>query len=251
MKTTTLIDNSEEIAASKLLRMHGLRFKREHLIAALCLALLIGVYAYLVPHIWARVGADWFGTYVPAVRALVAGQNPYKTAHAFMNPVWILLPLIPLGMLPQRLGLIFFFVLILVIYIFIGLKLHAQPISLTAFMLSPGIFLSLQQLNIDAIVLLGFLLPAPLGLFFVLAKPQIGIGMAVYWLVEAWRTGGLRKVLITFAPVTIAQVITQILYGSCLKVASDTVILKVNSNYSIFPLGRPGRLGSIGHSPYI
>ena len=126
-----------------------------------------------------------------------------------MNPVWILLPLIPLGMLPQRLGLIFFFVLILVIYIFIGLKLHAQPISLTAFMLSPGIFLSLQQLNIDAIVLLGFLLPAPLGLFFVLAKPQIGIGMAVYWLVEAWRTGGLRKVLITFAPVTIVQVITQ------------------------------------------
>jgi hypothetical protein len=213
--------------------------KRTPWIAILCMALLLGVYAYLTPIILKITGVDWNETYAPAARALVFGHNPYQAATNLRNPVWILLPLIPISLLPQRIGTLAALFLTIAIYLFIPYKLQANLVARTAFLLSPPIILSLQMVNVDSLVLLGFLMPAPIGLFFVLAKPQIGIGIAIYWFIEAWQKGGFRKVVITFAPVTFALVVTFILYGNWINVAIDRDLVTASWNTSLFPWGIP------------
>jgi hypothetical protein len=51
-------------------------------------------------------------------------------------------------------------------------------------------------------------------LFFVLIKPQMGFVMALYWLVESWRTGGFGAVVRTFAPVTVALGFSFLVFGN-------------------------------------
>jgi hypothetical protein len=217
----------------------GLKLNRERLILVLCLALLIGLYAYIVPATWRITGTDYNDNFAPAARALVTGHNPYTAMPNFRNPIWALLPFVPLVFLPQDVSILLLFILSLAVYIFIGLRLRARPIAFTAFLLSTSVLHGLTVLNIDAFVLLGFVMPAPIGLFLVLAKPQIGIGMALYWLIEAFRVGGLRKVVITFAPVTITLAITWILFGNWVDASSDALLITSYWNYSIFPWGIP------------
>jgi hypothetical protein len=65
-------------------------------------------------------------------------------------------------------------------------------------------------------------------------KPQIGAAVAVFWMVEAWRVGGWRKALYTFAPVTIAFALSFIVYGNW--IASGVLL---HSSAQIFPYGVP------------
>jgi len=92
--------------------------------------------------------------------------------------------------------------------------LKASPVALIAFLLSPPVFYGMRMLNVDILVLIGFVLPAPIGLFFVIIKPQMGIALVVFWLVEAWRNGGIKEVFKTFSPVTIATLLSFIIFGN-------------------------------------
>jgi hypothetical protein len=215
--------------------------------AILAFTLILGAYIYMTPRIFAVMGADWIGAYVPAARALLAGINPYHFVPSFFNPVWILIPLIPLAVLPPFISMIIMAAIIMDIYIFIGLKLKAKPLAFAAFLLSPPVIFSFRQLNIDAFVLLGFILPAPIGLFFAILKPQIGIGMVIYWLIEAYRLGGIRRVAITFAPVTIALAVTFAMYGNWF---AGSNLIHAAWNWSIFPFGIPIGLALLAGSFY-
>jgi len=81
---------------------------------------------------------------------------------------------------------------------------------------SPPVFYGMRMLNVDVLVLIGFVLPAPVGLFFVIIKPQMGLVMVIFWLVEAWRQGGLQAVLKTFLPVKVAVLLSFVLFGNWL-----------------------------------
>jgi hypothetical protein len=74
-------------------------------------------------------------------------------------------------------------------------------------------------------------------LFFVLIKPQIGAGIALFWLVEAWRTGRIREVVRVFSPVTLAYLASFALYGlwplRLVGMPADAF------NASLWPLGIP------------
>lgn len=142
-------------------------------------------------------GFDWQFTFYHAARMLLAGHNPYLVA-TFNNPPWALLPLIPFALFPELIGTTLYFVFNVLAYAFVAHKLEARPLVFVAFMLSTPVLYGLYRLNIDALVLVGFVLPAPIGLFFVLMKPQMGFAMAIYWLVQAWQTGGIKKVSLNF-----------------------------------------------------
>ena len=45
-------------------------------------------------------------------------------------------------------------------------------------------------------------LPTPIGLIFAVTKPQVGIGIAIYWFIHIFKTKGFWAVAKTFAPVT-------------------------------------------------
>jgi len=67
-------------------------------------------------------------------------------------------------------------------------------------------------------------------------KPQVGIGIAIYWFIEAWRSGGIKQVIKTFAPVTIAFLISFWIYGPWILRFKTTLDLSVD-NMSLFPNG--------------
>lgn len=90
-----------------------------------------------------------------------------------------------------------------------GGALHCQDRSL---LLLPVIVCLLFG-QIDGLILLGLFMPRPLGLILLLAKPQMGAAIAVFWLVEAWRAGRWKQVATTIAPVTVLFLISLALYG--------------------------------------
>ena len=214
--------------------------KKDYIVSIFCAILLICVYVFLAPRIWPTIGQDWNGTYMPATRIMLAGGNPYTAKiQSFFSPIWVLIPLIPFSFLPDAISLKLILVLSFLAYLTLGYKLKATPWTMTLFLLSPPVIFSIRQSNIEPFVLLGFILPAPIGLFFALAKPQIGIGIAIYWLIEAWRTGGIQRIIKTIAPVSIALLVNFLIYGNWIKVRQGAVVIAASWNYSLWPWAIP------------
>lgn len=57
------------------------------------------------------------------------------------------------------------------------------------------------------------MLPAPIEVFFLLAKPQLGGTVALYWLKIAWIEGGRREVARIDFPVTMTFLISLAIFG--------------------------------------
>lgn len=182
-------------------------------------------------------GVDWRETYYPAVALLLHGQNPYSvtTLH---NPIWALIPLVPFALAGEKAGAIFMFFAAFGAYAYVARKLGATPVALFLFMLSPLIVYNLMLGNIDWLVVLGFIMPPSVGLFFVLLKPQIGIAVAIYWLWTSYKSGGVKNVGKTFLPVTLFIILSFFLFGNWMVGKSDN-LLSATWNLSLFPYSVP------------
>jgi hypothetical protein len=176
---------------------------------AFIVIILIPVLAMTFPF-----GPDWRDVYRRAALDLLHGRNPHDTLQPrFLNPTWILLPILPIAALPMELGGAIFLVASLGSFAYAAYRLGATPIAMGAFILAPPVMHCVLNGNIDWIPLLGVTMPPQIGLFFVTAKPQIGAPIVLFWLVETWRGGGWREVARVFAPVTVALGITILLFG--------------------------------------
>jgi hypothetical protein len=176
---------------------------------------------------------DWSNTYRPAAWLLLTGQSPYSLKW-FYNPPWTLLPLVPLALLPETVGRLLLLVISFSLFALVAIRLGAGRLSLIVFLLSPPVIMSLYTGNLDALALMGAILPPWLGLFFLSVKPQIGAGLAFYWLVVAFRDGGPRQVARTFAPISFAFLLSLALYGPWLL---DAPALEARPwNASLFPI---------------
>jgi len=182
-------------------------------------------------------GIDWQETYYPAVSLLLQGQNPYSVT-TFHNPIWALLPLIPFALIGEKAGEIFLFFTAFLAYAYVARKLGATPAGLLLYMASPLIAYNLMLGNIDWLVALGFIIPAPAGLFFVLLKPQIGIAVVIYWLWTSYKCGGVKDVLKTFLPATILISLSFLFFGNWITGKSDNLLF-ANWNLSFFPYSVP------------
>lgn len=176
----------------------------------LCLfaVLFWGIYS-----IWPLLGIDWRETFYPAAHNALHGENPYSVP-TFRNVPWTILLLSPFALFSEDTGGVLYFMASIAGYAWVAYRLKASPLAFTAFMFSSPVVYGLRMLNVDFLVLIGFTLPAPIGLFLVLIKPQMGIGMALYWLAEAWREGGMRSVARTFAPITISLAVSFLIFGN-------------------------------------
>jgi hypothetical protein len=204
---------------------------------ALILTIFAGLTIYLHGMIaGAPVENDWGLTYYPAIQAAIHGENPYQAAD-FVNPPWALIPLAAIGALSATWSMAIIFTANLAAFLF-----TMQRLRIPAWMIAPlvafsGVIGNSRLGNIEGLVALGFVMSPTIGLFFVLAKPQIGIGIAVYWAVEAWRAGGWRKMLRTVAPVTIAYLLAFLIFSNFM--ARATVNTDVTWNTAWFPYGIP------------
>lgn len=203
-------------------------------IALICLfALLLIVLASLdLPP-----GIDWRDTYRPAALALLSGKSPYSVDIFFIAP-WGLAPLIPFALLPENTGRAVLFLLGIGSFAFIARRLGAKPPALIAFLLSPPVVHCLLNSNIEWL-LLGFIMPPQIGLFFIAIKPQIGLGVGLFWLIEAWRRNGFREVVHVFWPVSLAFLISFFIFGLWPLRFRDTLTLTRAHNASLWPSSIP------------
>lgn len=184
--------------------------RRLALLAGLALVAAILAVAVMSPYLPA--GIDWHDTFRPAARELLFLRNPYKV-EGFSNPIWSLLPLVPVALLPENVGRAVGVLMGLVAFGVVAYRLGAKPLALAAFLVSPPVLHCLLNANIDWMPLLGVILPPQIGLFFLVIKPQVGYLVGAFWLVEAWRRGGMREVARVFLPVTAALAVTFALWG--------------------------------------
>lgn len=96
----------------------------------------LSVARYLYPG-----GIDWINTYRPAALSVLAFRSPY-TIEIFHSPPWAVIPLIPLAVLPERIGFGFNFCLGMVSTGYVAYRLGAKPLTIAAILLSyPVLFL--------------------------------------------------------------------------------------------------------------
>lgn len=155
---------------------------------------------------------DWLNTYAPAALAVWRGESPFSNPIYFAAP-WGTLPLIPFALMPPTIGRWCLLITAICSFAFVAYRLGAKPLTMSLFLLSAPVLGDLVNGNIEWMPMLGFILPPQIGLIFVLIKPQVGIGIAIYWLVEAWQSGGIRQVVKIFSPVTVLTLISFALYG--------------------------------------
>ncbi len=206
--------------------------------------LLIGVVSLLfvviyfgINQIWPIVGIDWKETFYPAARAVLEGKSPYLVP-TLRNAPWTILLLLPFALFSETAGGILFFIVSFGLYAWTAYRLKASRIALAVFLLSPPVVYGLKMLNVDVFVLIGFTLPASIGLFFVLIKPQMGIAMIPFWLVKAYQQGGVKQAVQTFMPVTIALALSFLLFGNWLS-GKQADLLVSFWNASLWPWAIP------------
>jgi hypothetical protein len=184
-------------------------------------------------------GRDWVAWYRPAIILLFFGKSPYTIPIA--NPPWALLPLAPLVLLPPLVGATILIIASPIIFSFIAYKLGAKPLPIIFFALSSPVIHNAVNINIDWMPALGLLMPPQIGLFFVLIKPQSGIGVAIYWLFDAWRKDRAKGVIKVFWPVTVAYLVSFVVYGNWFfRGANKSLeIARQIGNTNLFPWGVP------------
>ena len=181
---------------------------------------------------------DWTITFRPAALTLLSGLSPYGRVY-YVHAPWTLIPLIPLAILPEAVGRVMLLFCGLASYAFVAHKLGAKPLAVAFLLASPLVMHVLLNGNMDWLAILGFVLPPQIGLFFISIKPQVGIAVAPFWLVEAWRDGGWKQVLKTFAPFTIVLLLSFVLFGPWPLETVREDITGVYFNASLWPMSIP------------
>jgi hypothetical protein len=198
------------------------------IILVICVAIILTTIIYYI----FPVGSHWAEIFRPASLRLLRGGNPYVGLN-FFNPPWALLPLLPMAVLPERLGNAFLGSITIISFGYIAIKMGAKPITLALFLTLPLTLYNVIQVNIDWLVAWGFLLPPQIGLFFILLKPQMGVFLAFYWFIDCWKTGGIKLVIKVFSPVAVSFLLSFIFYGNYFQ--KGTVIFEGQYNTTLWP----------------
>lgn len=204
------------------------------------LIVLIAILASVLSTSLPDLGYDWTHTYRPAALAMVHGESPYTVDIYYAAP-WAVIPLIPFALLPEKLGIAMIFLIGLFAFAYVAYKLNPKPVVILLFMLSAPVVGCLIWGNIEWMPLLGLVLPAPVGLIFAVIKPQVGIGLILYWLFHLMKTQGLVGTIKSFLPVTIITLLSFWLYGFWPLRFQDTLSLSDKSaaqyNITLWPYG--------------
>ncbi len=204
--------------------------------AAIVLGLLVMIAgaARFLPY-----GVDWSKTIRPACLAMLQGKNPFESVEYFGFAPWAMVPLLPAALLPDATGRGIVFVASLLAFGSAIWKLGARPVAAAAFLISPPVVHSLLNANLDCLPLIGFTLPPAIGLFFISVKPQMGSVVAVFWLVESWRSGGFWKVIRVFAPFGIVFLLSLAVYGFWPRHYLEIQEVSQGWNASLWPVSIP------------
>jgi hypothetical protein len=155
--------------------------------------------------------ADFYENFYNAARGVFSGHSPYEPVGYICAP-WGIIPLIPFALLPPMPAHGLYFATCLFILVYMAWKLRASPLTILAFILSPTVIGALLVGNLDLIAVAGILFPPALGLLLLLIKPQVGAGVALYYLVDFIRSKRYLEGIKAFAPVTAAYALALVFF---------------------------------------
>lgn len=126
-----------------------------------------------------------------------------------------------------------YFILSLTCFAFVANRLKAKPVSMLIFLTSYPVVACLYHGGIEWLTMIAFVMPPPICFIFAAMKPQVGIGVALFWLAFDWEFAGLRLVIRHVMPVLILLSASIALYGfwplHFLDIRGDS------ANFSLFP----------------
>jgi hypothetical protein len=195
---------------------------------------LIGV-SYLVAPI-IPAGVDWQTAFRPAALEILSLRSPYNVP-GFFNPPWAAITFIPFALLPEQVGRVLLIIAGFISYAFVAHKLGGKKWAVIALLLSPPVMHNTLNGNIDWLAMLGVIMPPQIGLFFVTIKPQIGVAIVIFWLVESWRNGGWIETIRVFSPITLVTLVSFIFFGAWPLRAQVEIDLWWNA--SLWPMSLP------------
>ncbi|NUM45525.1 MAG: hypothetical protein HUU38_12545 [Anaerolineales bacterium] len=183
------------------------------------------------------MGYDWILAFYPAVKAFLAGQNPYGMGlRDFLNPPWVLPFLAPFGFLSPELGAWGINLVNLSGLVAFCRKAGrwwmALPLALSFPM---GVLLWHAQ--IEGFLLWGMVIGGPVGFLFLTFKPQVGGGLALLWLWQAWQKQGWKGVVRLTWPTVLLAILFTLLYPNWIG--------------AMFSATEQGSAGAIGGFPWL
>jgi hypothetical protein len=179
---------------------------RKILVAALLVALFLLI-AFLTAGL---PTADFYANIYPAARNALSGHSPYD--GIYISAPWGIVPMIPFALLPPLPAHGLYFATCLYILVYIAWRLRASPLTIVALILSPTAIGALLVGNLDAVVISGMLFPPILGLLILMIKPQIGTGVALYYVIDFVRKKRWLEGLKAFSPVAAAYSLALIFF---------------------------------------
>lgn len=153
-------------------------------------------------------GDDW-QTFYDTLGRVIIGENLFIESTSFAyysNPPWLALLLLPLRIVPYRWGWSILSALSLVSVVVISYKLKIGKIKFIALVLSPPFIYTVLHGQVDAIIMLGVLLPPKWWGVVALTKPQTVGGL----IIQSLRRENIFK---GFIILFIFLVITILLFG--------------------------------------
>lgn len=230
------IVGKENMAESQLITGKRQNTYFKNIVSLVGIFICLAICTYLVYEYLPVNGVDWKKVFRKSALQLLSGKSPYSDT-GYSNPPWVLLPLLPVALLTPEFGAAVIFVFNLFFFLIVILKLKMNVWLIFPFIVISEMLANSFNGNIEGILALGFVLSPTIGLFFALAKPQIGIGVAIFWAVESWRIGGFQKVIKVFCPVVIAYITSFLIFGFWIE--NSLRVIGVEWNESIWPKGIP------------
>jgi hypothetical protein len=156
--------------------------------------------------------------------------------------------LYPIAVLPNQIGNLTMTLISLGILIFVARRNKMSLLSFLFAMSMPQMAFVVCNGGTDALTILGFVLNPVVGLFFVLIKPQLSIGVLLFWLIEAWNKGKIKQVVNVFLPAGLVYGLFLVYYFTHQHNGGMDYLLKAYWNTAIWPGGIPIGLGLLLHA---
>ena len=207
---------------------------RRNWIGILLLIFLFAITATLTANI---PTADFYENFYKAARTALAGHSPYETIYN--SAPWGLVPLFPFALFPPVPAHGLYFAACLFLLAYMAWKLRASPLTIVAFMLSPTALGAVLVGNLDPVAAAGMLFPPAFGLLLLLIKPQVGAGVALYYLIDFIRNKRYLDGVKAFAPVAAAYALALVFFPIWyVRIFTNTSAYQV-WNRTLFPYSIP------------
>lgn len=187
---------------------------------------------------WTGPLTDWSDSFRPATEAVFHGTSPYVES-SYYNPPWVIALLAPFAVLPDSIGEIVLPTCAVSVWIVVALRMGISPGIAGVLLLSPPVLSSIYMGQLEWMLALTAVVPPRWGLFLALAKPQSGLVLALFWLVEAWHKGGWQEVWRASWPVALASVLSVTMFGMWFNAASSLTGPAAPWNMSLWPYSVP------------